>query len=912
MKLMLKWLTAFLTIAFGLFCGCKSLQLVVSEPKPPKANKAKYVLMEKRLVLPVKAFNVLDALGGRACEVRWYHGYADDGHWGMSPVGSRRVIDISAEQYKSFRSRPRGNPLRHYRFSTLGQAVSPKERADVLWGTSWITPAEQVNTTGYPFLDEFKHELQDANQSAEWFYCVTDMDWLGDLLPHGGENSDYNKNALDRLGAIEPFDDKLMSTARMIDPYAMPIQVRLVKRYDYAKFDYFCILSLGALPGYDCRLRGYDVEVHSPIGVRKGYYEVREKEVYGITGLVFAPFFWGFESETYSSGYLHSGKFTEKCSEFDRLGLCRTIAALAAELPYDEFLSMRKAEIAAEEAMRKKEACVAMYDSLASRLRDILAKRNPDNINEAERLAFEIDGDFASRLEAQLGEMIKLRDAASDCDYDTLGERESSVLASVREYEKLCAEASICISKREECRIRAESTVRRLETMANREHWMLVTDEPFRARHAELLQKCTSLANVPSWSELELVDSLAEECGVIEAESQARFDENAAFIAAVDGELEKLDATIAAAEKTLADHIAAGEESIEAKRKEYAGRIACEEGAISRLQAEIANVDASMKLQSEKIEEAQKRTKSYLLALPELSKNSLFAAVAANAEGVEKVFEEIWDSFYDEGCRHRMYEAQLDMRNDGTPNVIVDLNPSGESMLKIKIRTKRNTLEHEAWKRMVYGKLSALNLSSQTSSFEDSKMHRIGGRYYKLGENEERAWQRWKARQSTRYTAELYIVLSLLDEALTPLATLEGKFTPKESSAHALAEWSDGCGSLSVRGSFEYVSGVIDKTVSAQVQVLDAQGMVAKYREILSRQKERKASLENSLDEARKRLSETIASRDADVAELRSKNEDEAKGMRMELESAKAAREAANMRTKSEWRGMFENMEDVK
>ena len=140
----------------------------------------------------------------------------------------------------------------------------------------------------------------------------------------------------------------------------------------------------------------------------------------------------------------------------------------------------------------------------------------------------------------------------------------------------------------------------------------------------------------------------------------------------------------------------------------------------------------------------------------------LLGRVKAQADKVAVAYGETWNSFYGDGHYKNLMTASLDVRPDGTPNIVLD---EAAGKMTATIRLAVNEANYEAWKTAAHARFAAADMSFRFSDFEDPEGRMIGGRNYRFGDNEEASIKRWEAKDGNGYKAKLSIRVQLVDKA---------------------------------------------------------------------------------------------------------------------------------------------------
>lgn len=123
------------------------------------------------------------------------------------------------------------------------------------------------------------------------------------------------------------------------------------------------------------------------------------------------------------------------------------------------------------------------------------------------------------------------------------------------------------------------------------------------------------------------------------------------------------------------------------------------------------------------------------------SYGGLLARVTDQANKVETTYAEIWNGFFGVDHMRTLLEARLDVRPDGTPNIVID-EASGSAVFTIRLAV--NDSAYAKWKDKAHRSIDQVGLSYRFSEFEDPDSRIIGGKAYHFGNNEEAAIKRWE------------------------------------------------------------------------------------------------------------------------------------------------------------------------
>lgn len=394
--------------------------------------------------------------------------------------------------------------------------------------------------------------------------------------------------------------------------------------------------------------------------------------------------------------------------------------------------------------------------------------------------------------------------------------------------------------RKELCGQEGKILLERLDELPRRTFYEFVIDDAFRQRYVALCKRVADFSENPSSEKYSSVDGLKTEVKDLEDSFDKFLNDAQAKIDAVKKEVENKKMAVSA--------ISAEKARLQMEVSKSCAKIRNEfEIANGSLQEEFEKNEEKIRIQVSReqtlqrdLEWARKHTKAALTARAALDENSLFAKVSAKAEGIEKIFDQAWSSFYDEGVRLTMYKARMDCRRDGTPNVVVG---DDDSSIVISVRVERNSDVHDEWKRNIATLFDALKLSKSLSPFEQGFSHKVAGSYYNLGENEHSAFKRWQRYPNSQYKADLFVELRCLSGDGGVLLSKRVAFEPE--SGYDCSSWGD----EEVRVAFEDVSqGVFDLVEKVDAVVLDGAAVcklvesdLAKIRKLLSSYRAEKA-----------------------------------------------------------------------
>ena len=139
----------------------------------------------------------------------------------------------------------------------------------------------------------------------------------------------------------------------------------------------------------------------------------------------------------------------------------------------------------------------------------------------------------------------------------------------------------------------------------------------------------------------------------------------------------------------------------------------------------------------------------------------LLSRVEAQADKIAEAYGETWNSFYGDGNYKNLMTASLDMRPDGTPNIVFD---KAARKMMVTIRLAVNEENYKAWKMATHVRFALASMSFRFSDFEDPEGRMIGGRNYRFGDNEEASIKRWERMDGNGYRAKLSIRVQLVDK----------------------------------------------------------------------------------------------------------------------------------------------------
>ena len=143
-----------------------------------------------------------------------------------------------------------------------------------------------------------------------------------------------------------------------------------------------------------------------------------------------------------------------------------------------------------------------------------------------------------------------------------------------------------------------------------------------------------------------------------------------------------------------------------------------------------------------------------------LGSGSLFSRVDDQATKVTQAYAAIYENYYGVGKAWLMLKAALDVRPDGTPNITLDREAQ---KAQFTIRLSVNEPVYNAWKEDAHRRIEAVGMSVKFSDFEDTEARVIGGKFYRLGDNEESALRRWESSDKPAKKAELAVRVELVD-----------------------------------------------------------------------------------------------------------------------------------------------------
>jgi predicted nucleic acid-binding Zn-ribbon protein len=488
-------------------------------------------------------------------------------------------------------------------------------------------------------------------------------------------------------------------------------------------------------------------------------------------------------------------------------------------------------------------------EAIAAKARDILC---PADKNEIFTLSLARRSDFAVKANTLIKRIDEYKtdvmrgktetnDAAFLKEIDDLKSELSSIMDETREMER---RRKLYEQERERrrklCEQESLKLLARMDELPKRSFYEFAVNDAFRGRYAALRKRVLDFSENPSSERYSSVDGLKTEVKDLEDSFDKFLNDARAKIDAAKKEIENKKMAVSA--------ISAEKARLQKEVSESCAKIRNEfEIANGSLQEEFEKNEEKIRIQVSRertlqrdLEWARKHTKAALTARAALDENSLFAKVSAKAEGIEKIFDQAWSSFYDEGVRLTMYKARMDCRRDGTPNVVVG---DGDSSIVISVRVERNSDVHDEWKRNIATLFDALKLSKSLSPFEQGFSHKVAGSYYNLGENEHSAFKRWQRYPNSQYKADLFVELRCLSGDGGVLLSKRVAFEPE--SGYDRSSWGD----EEVRVAFEDVSqGVFDLVEKVDAVVLDGAAVcklvesdLAKIRKLLSSYRAEKA-----------------------------------------------------------------------
>lgn len=140
----------------------------------------------------------------------------------------------------------------------------------------------------------------------------------------------------------------------------------------------------------------------------------------------------------------------------------------------------------------------------------------------------------------------------------------------------------------------------------------------------------------------------------------------------------------------------------------------------------------------------------------------LLKRVAQQADRVAESYGETWNTFFGIGHYKTLMKAELDVRPDGTPNIVLDENAG---KMDVTIRLSVNEPNYNAWKDVTHKRFKDANMSFEFSDFEDPEGRMIGGKNYKFGNNEKASIERWEAVDGHVVKAGLTVRVRIVDLA---------------------------------------------------------------------------------------------------------------------------------------------------
>ncbi len=116
-----------------------------------------------------------------------------------------------------------------------------------------------------------------------------------------------------------------------------------------------------------------------------------------------------------------------------------------------------------------------------------------------------------------------------------------------------------------------------------------------------------------------------------------------------------------------------------------------------------------------------------------------FARPRTLARNVPSTYAAICESYYGVGNYCRLLVAQLDVRPDGTPNIILD---RAKGLAEFTVRLSVDEAAYGKWRAEATRRMKELGLSPRSSDFERPREMRIAGTDYYFGDNEAAALAR--------------------------------------------------------------------------------------------------------------------------------------------------------------------------
>ena len=143
----------------------------------------------------------------------------------------------------------------------------------------------------------------------------------------------------------------------------------------------------------------------------------------------------------------------------------------------------------------------------------------------------------------------------------------------------------------------------------------------------------------------------------------------------------------------------------------------------------------------------------------EQDSQKLLSRVKDQADEVCAAYGDVWRSFYGLGHYKKLMVVSLDVRPDGTPNIVFHEEARNWD---ITFRLSVNEVNYKIWREAAHKRLDEVNMSCMFSDAEDTVVRVIGGKSYRFGENEGAAIERWEATNVTN--VELIVRIRLMGE----------------------------------------------------------------------------------------------------------------------------------------------------
>ena len=499
-------------------------------------------------------------------------------------------------------------------------------------------------------------------------------------------------------------------------------------------------------------------------------------------------------------------------------------------------------------------------EAIAAKARDILC---PADKNEIFTLSLARRSDFAVKANTLIKRIDEYKtdvmrgktetnDAAFLKEIDDLKSELSSIMDETREMER----------RKELCGQESKILLERLDELPRRTFYEFVIDDAFRQRYVALCKRVADFSENPSSEKYSLVEEIKSEVNGLEDAFGQLLKAAQAKIDAAKEEIESKEKTIVRIGAEISRLKMEVDESCSKIKKEFEiEESECRE-AISNLEEKIGAQAAREQTLLNDLESAKKHTKAAVPSRVALDENSLFAKVEVKAAGVEKVFDYVWRSFYDEGVRLKMYKAKMDCRQDGTPNVVVG---DGDSSIVVSVRVERNSAVHDEWKENVAAIFDTLKLSKNSNPSKAVSVPRfnIAGFHYDLEADEYDALKRWQGYQNSMYKADLFLELRCLSGDGCVLLSNRVAFNPV--SEYDLSSWD----AEEVRVAFEDVpKGVFDLVEKVDAVILDG-AAVCKL-------------IESDLADIRKRLSLYRTEKEAAIAKCEARRDENERRIKLE------------------------------